>query len=203
MTDIDPIRDYRYTLGDIELEGYQITPLTRFQEQLWPEWLKMKRLDDDLNCVFTLSDNANVLWLSLPTGDAEMPELAWIVKYPDGHFGIVDALDFEEYSKVVPVPLAVVHPPADSNVTTLQPVAAVENVVGDIVEMRNEMMSAIKLLQEVDADGEDRLPPKAEAALDYLIHAMSKRTKWCVCPPGQCGGKDEAGCRLNSPLVKA
>ncbi len=197
----DAEKDYRYTLGDIELEGYQITPLTRFQEQLWPDWLKMKRLDDELNRVFTISDKPSVLWLSLPTGDAELPELAWIVKYADGHYGIVDALDFEEYSKVVPNPPPVIHAPADGGVAPLS-AATVENVVGDVTEMGNEMMSAIKLLQAVNEDGQDSLPPKAEEALDYLIHALGRRTKWCNCPPGQCAGNNEAGCRINSPLAK-
>ena len=202
MTD-DAEKDYRYTLGDIELEGYQITPLTAFQDQLWPEWLKMQRLPDEPNRVFRDSGNPNTLWLSLPTGEVELPALAWIVKYPDGHYGIVDALDFEEYSKVVPNPPPVVHPAADAGVTAL-PVAAVENVVGDVTEMGNEMMSAIKLLQEanVETDEMHGLPEKAVEALDYLISALGKRTRWCNCPPGQCAGNNEAGCRINSPLAK-
>lgn len=193
MTETAP--DYRYTLGDIEVVGYQITPLTRFQEQLWPEWLKMQRLPDEPNRVFSLSGKPDRLWLSLPTGDVELPSLAWIVMHPDGHYGVVEAMDFEQYSKVVPNPEPVVHPPADGiggNVTAL-PVAAVENAVGDITEMGNEMMSAIKLLQE----------GKSEEAVDYLIHALAKRTRWCNCPPGQCAGEGLAGCRVNSPLVKA
>jgi len=206
MTDTDPKKDFRYTLGDIELEGYQITPQTRWLNQRWPSWLRMQRLPDEMNCVFSMSEDTNRLWLALPTGDVELPDLAWIVKYPDGHMGFVDALAFDEAIKVVPIPAPVVHPPADgivdgASVAVLKPVPSVENVVGDITEMRNEMMSTIKLLQEGTEQGEG-LPPKAEEALDYLIHAMSKRTKWCNCAPGMCDGEDMAGCRLNSPLVK-
>ena len=109
--------------------------------------------------------------------------------------------------KVLAIPPPTITPPADgipdgANVTALAPVKALDELVGDSKEMRNEMLSAITMLQEAyeQADG---LPPRAEEALDYLINAMAKRTKWCNCPPGQCAGEDQAGCRLNSPLVKA
>ena len=231
MTDTDPAKDYRYTLGDIELEGYQITPATRYRSQDWPPWLKPQRLPDDQNSVFSNSDSPNRLWLNLPTGEVELPQLAWIVKYPDGHLGIIDALEFENASKVVPIPAKVFTPPADgmpdeshlaeiypqhvkegltaedykrSDTPALAPVASIENIGGDVTEMRNEMMSAIRLLQEAnEVDGDPELPPKAVEALDYLIHAMAKRTRWCTCPPGICSNKDEAGCRINSPLVKS
>lgn len=197
MTEIDATKDFRYRLGDIEIEGYQLTPKTLWLTQHWPEWLKMQRLPDETNRLYRTADNPQSLTLSLPTGDVEVPPLGWIVKHSDGHMGIMDPLDMELYEKVVPIPPPVVHPPADgiadgATVTPIAPNAALDNVVGDINEMRNEMMSAIKLLQEGDHEG----------ALDYLIMSMSKRTKWCDCPPGICSQADEAGCRINSPLVK-
>jgi len=227
----DPKKDYRYTLGDLQVEGYQITPNSRYVSQDWPAWLKTQRLPDEPNCLFAMSEDPTRMWLSLPTGDVELPALAWVVKYADGHLGIVDALDFDNYVKVVPIPAKIHEPPADgmpdeshlaaiypqhvkdgmtvedykrpaAEVTPLKPVASAENVGGDVTEMRNEMMSAIRLLQEGNEQGETGLPPKGEEALDYLIHAMARRTRWCNCPPGQCSGADEAGCRLNSPLVK-
>ena len=231
----DPTKDYRYTLGDIEIEGYQITPASRYRDQEWPPWLKPQRLPDDMNSVFSHSDNPNRLWLNLPTGEVELPQLAWIVKYKDGHLGIIEALEFEEAKKVVPIPPKVITPPADgmpdeshlagiypqhvkegktaadyrrpaageAAAVPIRPVMSAENLGGDVTEMRNEMMSAIKLLQEVGDDGgDDLLQPKAVEALDYLIHAMTKRTRWCTCSPGICLQADEAGCRINSPLVK-
>jgi len=72
----------------------------------------------------------------------------------------------------------------------------------DVTEMRNEMVSAIKILQESEADGENLLTSGAVKALEYLIAAVSKRTRWCNCSPGNCEGEDDIGCRVNSPLVK-
>lgn len=198
----DPKMDFRYTLGDIEIEGYQITPASRWQQQLWPDWLRTQRLTDDTNCVFSMADNPDRLWLSLPSGDVELPPLAWVVRYSEGKLGYIEALEMENYVKVVPLPLPVVHPPADAVAPVLAVVPAVENVVGDITEMRNEMLSAIKLLQEVGEDGGDDLSGKALEALDYLKARMAARTKWCNCPPGQCEQPDDLdGCREKSPLL--
>ena len=196
---VEPEQDYRYTMGDLEFEGYQITPLTRFQDQLWPDWLSMQRLADETNALYRSSEEINVLILALPTGDVELPDLAWVARYKDGHFGLIDALDMEQAVKVVPIPPPVVMPSADGIPDAAGQLAAVpnrtaENVAGDITEMRAEMMSAIKLLKEGSEE-------KAVEALDYLILCVSKRTRWCNCPPGQCSQEDDAGCRLHSPLV--
>ena len=239
----DPKRDFRYTLGDLQVEAYQITPATQHSDQDWPDWLKRQRLPDDINSIFSMVENPSRLLLNLPTGEVELPPLAWIVQYNDGHLGIVDALDFEEYTKVVPVPDKVYDPPADGmpdeshmaeifpqhikegktiddyrrpaqeevSAVQLQPEpGAVTVLPSDAAELQSEMMQAIRLLQEgndpVDrtADGRDEaIIDSHEKALDYLIHSMVKRTKWCTCPPGMCTNEDEAGCRINSPLVKS
>lgn len=212
----EPERDFRYTLGDVEIEAYQITPRSRWQDQLWPDWLKKKRLNDDKNCVFTLSDNPDVLWLALPDGDVELPYLAWVVKHANGNLGYMEAMLMEAYTKVVPVPTPVVHAPADgipdlASVTALKPVVneeSLKNISGDTTELRNEMLSAIKMLQEADADPDAHIPEKVDEALTYLKACMAARTIWCKCPPSLCARKAEEGadidiasCRQNSPLV--
>lgn len=209
----DAARDFRYTLGDVEIEAYQITPASRWQDELWPDWLTKQRLTDDKNCVYTNADNPDVLWLALPGGDVELPYLAWVVKHASGKLGYIEALEMEEYTKVVPIPPPVVHAPADgipdlASVTVLKPVATEEslkNISGDVTELRNEMLSAIKMLQDGWNEPGETLPPAAEEALNYLKKCMAARTIWCNCSPGQCAGDDGdvdiASCRKNSPLV--
>ncbi len=211
----DPARDFRYTKGDLEIEAYQITPASRWQDEQWPDWIKKQRLADDINCVYTNADNPEVLWMSLPEGDVQLPYLAWVVKHASGDLGFKEALEMETWVKVVPIPPPTVHPPADgipdvAAVTVLKPVLTEEslkNISGDVTELRNEMLSAIKMLQDVwDGPGET-LQPVAEEALNYLKKCMSARTLWCTCAPGQCAYSDEnsdmdvASCRQNSPLV--
>lgn len=236
----DPKRDFRYTCGDIELEGYQITPATQHSDQDWPDWLKRQRLPDDINSVFIDVENPRVLWLNLPTGEVQLPPLAWIVKHKDGHLGIVDALDFEAYTKVVPIPPKVQPPAADgmpdeshmaaafpqhitegktiedyrhpaqgASISLTEVPGAIVVSPSDVTELQSEMMQAIRLLQRGARDDEIDLPSEdidrciITEALDHLIHSMAKRTEWCTCPPGICSGADLAGCRINSPLVRA
>ena len=212
MTDTDPKMDFRYKMGETEIEGYQITPASRWQQEKWPSWLVMQRLPDDTNALYSAGDGSDNLILALPSGDFVLPPMAWVVKSATGSLEIVEAMDMEAWVKVVPVPEPKVHPPADgipdkADVVALKPVATLENVAGDTNELRNEMLSAIKMLQDVGTDGEDDLPPKAEEALAYLKHRLAVRTLWCTCAPGQCAYSNEnaklniASCRQNSPLV--
>ncbi len=191
----DPKADFRYTKGDIEIEGYQITPASRWQQQLWPDWLKMQRLTDDVNVVYTDSSKPDKLWFVNEAGEQiELPYLAWFCKHSDGSIGIIDALEMEEYVKVVPIPPPVVHPEAGAAPPALAVVPAlksVDEVIGDGLEMRNEMLSAIKLLHE----------GTPEEALSYLKARVAARTKWCDCTPGQCSNAEEAGCREHSLLL--
>lgn len=212
MTVAEPERDFRYTLGDVEIEAYQITPASRWRDEQWPDWIKKQRLTDDTNCVYTNADNPDVLWLALPDGDVELPYLAWVVKHANDKIGWIEALDMEAYTKVVPIPPPVVTPPADGIPDAATQLAALpqrttENLAGDTMEMRNEMLSAIKILQEADEELEMGLPASVDEALDYLKKCLAKRTRWCGCSPGQCSREHEdkdadlASCRKNSPLV--
>ena len=216
----DAARDFRYTLGDVEIEAYQITPASRWRDEQWPDWIKKQRLTDDTNCVYTNADNPDVLWLALPGGDVELPYLAWIVKHANNNIGFIEALDMEKYTKVVPIPPPVVTPPADGIPDAATQLAAApqrttENLAGDTMEMRNEMLSAIKMLQDGN-DSDDRtvegmasaIEESHQEALDYLKKCLAARTLWCNCPPGQCASEAEDGadmdiasCRQKSPLV--
>ena len=207
----DPKMDFRYKMGDTQIEGYQITPATRWQQEKWPAWLVMQRLPDETNALYSAGDGSDNLILALPSGDVVLPPLAWVTKAVDGALSIVEAMDMEAWVKVVPVPEPVVAPPADAiadaaPVVALRPVPTLENVAGDTTEMRAEMTEAIKILQEADTETAGAL------ALDYLKGCMVKRTIWCNCVPGQCAfadqsfddesvGIDVTNCRQHSPLV--
>jgi len=210
-TTVDPAKDFRYEAPDgIVIEAYQITPKTRWRDQEWPPWLKKQRLDTDTNCVFTMADKPDDLWLALAGGDIEIPYLAWVAKRGDGSYYTIEAIEMEEYTKVVPLPPPVFHPPADATpgvVVELPTKAAQEhltNIAADTTEMRGEMMGAIKLLQEVDPED---MPAPAASALEFLKRSMAARTRWCDCSPGQCEGgpdgtqPDIGSCRQHSPLV--
>ncbi len=195
--------DFRYKMGDTQIEGYQITPATRFQPEQWPTWLVMQRLPDETNALYTAGDGTENLILSLPGGDFVLPPLAWVVKAADGTLSIVEAMDMEAWVKVVPIPEPIVTPPADgledgTSQKLLRPVPTLENISGDTTEMRAEMMSTIVMLQS----------DEHEAALKYLKKCMAARTLWCTCSPGECRGDDptaasldKASCRQHSPLV--
>lgn len=225
---VDAKMDFRYIGPDGELEGYQMTRKHFLQDQLWPSWLKMQRTTAETNCIFRVGV---AIWLSSPAGEQVIPEAAWIVKDGAGNLSLVAALEFETYAKVVPIPPKIITPPADGSeedfilanrgqleaaginvdealntaanrkeapqLSVVGPPAAAEealaSISGDTNEMCDEMMAAIRLLQEGAAD----------EALNYLIKVMAGRTEWCNCPPGQCAGEGLAGCRVNSPLVKA
>jgi hypothetical protein len=198
--DTDPKMDFRYKMGDTQIEGYQITPASRWQQKLWPDWLVMQRLPDETNAMYSAGDGSDDLLIALPGGDAVIPPLAWVIKAVDGTLSVVDAMDMEAWVKVVPVPDPVVHPPADgvpnaAPAVALKPVPTLENVAGDTTEMRAEMMATIVLLQHDEAG----------QALEYLKGRMAARTLWCKCAPGECEDEGavehDMGCRLHSPLV--
>ena len=206
---IEPHMDFRYKMGDTEIEGYQITPASRWQQELWPPWLVMQRLPDETNALYSAGDGSDNLIMALPGGDFVLSPLEWVTKAVDGTLSIVEAMDMEAWVKVVPIPEPVVHAPADGipdaqNVVALKPVVneeSLKNISGDVTELRNEMMEAIKILQESDD------PTGAGLARDYLKKCMAARTLWCTCAPGQCDYADESAdfdvtnCRQNSPLV--
>ncbi len=193
------LMDFRYLdASGREVEAFQITPKSRWDNAHWPEWLHMQKGPGDLNCVFSFSDNPDVLWISLPTGEQMIDPLGWIVK--DGELRIMEALAFDEtHSKVMPVP----EPPAPlpaadgipdeiSVLTVVKP--AVADTSDEVNEYRTAIFEAIKML-EVETEG------SALAALNHLKGGMASRTDWCDCLPGRCEDRNVWGCRQKSPLL--
>ena len=195
------LMDFRYVYDATgrEVEAFQITPKSRWDNAHWPEWMQMQKRPGDLNAVFSFSDNPDVLWISLPTGEQLIDPLGWIVL--DGEMRIWEALAFDEtHSKVVPVPdLPAPLPAADGvpdevSVLSVVPLTTKPAESEEVAEYRAAIFEAIKMI-EVDTEG------SALAALNHLKGGMSKRTEWCDCMPGQCDGRDIWGCRQKSPLL--
>ena len=174
----DPSKDFRYKIGEVEVEGYQITESSRYQDKLWPDWLNSKD--------FMTVDGAP--WITLQGKELRIPPLAWIVRDASGNRSIVEALDFENYVKVVP------------NVPPSVQLAAVPDlpVEGPVIhsvhddELLLDVKVAFELLQLSQYD----------EALKVLRVALSSRAQWCNCSPGQCEKLDPWSCRDKSPLVK-
>ncbi len=194
------LMDFRYVYDATgrEVEAFQITPKSRYDNEHWPDWLQMQHGPGDVNAVFSLSDNPDVLWISLPTGEQMIEPLGWIVK--DGEMRIWEALAFDEtHSKVVPVPdLPAPLPAADGVPDEVSVLTLVKPEVADtskeVEEYRSAIFEAIKML-EVNTEG------SALAALNHLKGGMASRTEWCDCMPGQCKDGDIWGCRQKSPLL--
>lgn len=229
MTDADPKMDFRYTKGDLEIEAYQITPATRWQDEQWPDWIKKQRLADDINCVYTNADRPEVLWLALPDGEVQLPYLAWCVKYADGHLGFIDALEMENFAKVVPNVETPIAPAADGLADEARLAEAFPHLMtkGKTVDdyrrpaapLAAVAAAAPQAVADVSGDvvklcSEMMLGIKmlqsnctVEDALTYLKKCMAARTVWCHCAPDQCSREHEdkdadlASCRKNSPLV--
>jgi hypothetical protein len=231
MTNVDPKMDFRWQdSAGVELEAYQVTLAARWDSEHWPPWLQTQKAVEEINKVYTDAAHPKSLFIYLESGRYEIERDAYII-HDGGTLRVMDSERFEtHYDKVVPIPPKEINPESlpnfelthkmeDGKLVPLTPeeieakqlaqppkpeVPAIPLAPGtdsDVSEMRNEMMSAIRLLKKCAEEEGDGLPPSAEEALDYLIHSMSKRTRWCNCPPGQCSQEDEAGCRLNSPLV--
>ena len=165
----DPAKDFRYTIGDVTVEAYQITESSRFAQKLWPEWL-------DSRSFLTIDGAA---WFVLDGKEVEIPALAWIVRQPSGQLSFVDALDFENYAKVVPHVLEVF----DDASAAAVPAAPVDD------DLLAEVREAFEMLQM----GED------ESALKRLRDSRAARAGWCECAPGLCDKQDKWGCRQHSP----
>lgn len=228
MTDRDAaLMDFRWRNTDgSEIEAFKVTRRARWDTESWPPWLQTQKAVGETNRVYTDASAPQSLFIALDSGEYEIEHDAYII-YESGVLTVQNGEVFErQFDKVVPVPPEVIHPEAlpdfetthkveDGKLVPLTPeeveakqlakppkseppaLPLAPGADSDVTEMRNEMMSAIKLLK----GGEEELPPSGEAALDYLILSVSKRTRWCDCPPGQCAQEDEAGCRLHSPLV--
>ena len=220
-------RDFRYTMPDgSEVEAFQITPRTRYQEREWPPWMNSKWL-------MTVDKEE---WLNINDVETPIPKFGWIVKLPNGTVTVKSWDQMEHADKFVKEQ-PVVHPPAEVDEVALLQLAS--RLTGKSVEeLEQEQLRegrtarkpppepamaapektvtirdedtyltvspepATDLIEElVDvysslADGED------VTARTKLRNILAQRVTWCNCPPGQCAGSDRLGCRVHSPLAQ-
>ena len=179
----DPASDFRYTIGDKTIEGYQITEASRYQDKLWPEWLDSRD--------FITVDGQN--WIKMAGEELPLPDLSWIVRDATGHMSIVDALEFENYVKVVPyVPETFDEPPV------APPIAGIAGIVAPATD--DGLLLDCKVIFGMLKIGS---PEASQEALKHMTTMLSSRTSWCNCAPGLCEELDVWGCREQSPLVSS
>jgi hypothetical protein len=216
-------QDFRYASDNndgttFEVEAYQITPRSRFEDREWPPWLQMQKSPTQVNRLYCEAGRPDDLALMM-VGMIEQPLGAtdWIVLYKNGDMTVVPERDFTHFYKVVPVPAAPVLPESapgfeeqfelDENnklIPRKTPLTVVPDLVEEVevsvededdlseLELETEVYDAIVLMKEEFYD----------SALEGLIAAMLARTKWCDCAPGSCSDATRLGCRQKSPLVK-
>lgn len=94
--------DYRYINPEgIEVEAFQVTETSRYQDKLWPDWLNSRMF---------MTVNGNEDWLVQGSEEIKIPQYGWLVNHPSAGIQIVDAFSFEAYNKVVKEPEPVVDP---------------------------------------------------------------------------------------------
>ncbi len=174
-------QDFRYTIGDETIEGYQITESSRYQEKLWPEWLDSR--------AFLTIDGQN--WITINGEELPIPDLAWLVKHGDGRMSIVDAFEFENYVKVVPNP-----PPVQLEAVAVGDLDVRPGAIVYQPSINDEILPEVKGVFEMLQMGSH------DEALKALQTMLSARVNWCSCSPGQCEKLEPWGCREQSPLVK-
>jgi hypothetical protein len=216
-------KDFRYRMSDGSIvEAFQITPATRYQENLWPSWMNSKWL--------MTVDNQE--WLNINDVETEIPKFGWIVKRENGVIGVVDYSTMESADKVVKE-TPVVHPPAKVDEDALLELGAkltgksvdelrneqlrkgrvartpppedsppVEEVTGQIRNMERIVDTPTDIVLELCDAYEDLVDGKVDTARVKFRNILSQRVAWCQCPPGQCAGLDPLICRVNSPLTR-
>ena len=220
--------DFRYNLGDEEVEAFQMTEDMRFQEKLWPEWMHS-------NYLMTIE---GVSWLNINDVETEIPKYGWIVRKASGTITAVDYSVMEAAEKLV-IEVIEQAPAAEVNEDNLVALAAklagltvpeFEAQQAEKEAKRPKPAPALAVVPEViqhpDAGnlvladiGErvESLSPALRqsrlayellkagdhaAGLETLGAALVDRTEWCSCGPGQCEGTSERwACRVNSPLA--
>ena len=216
--------DFRYTLGDEEIEAFQMTEDMRFQEKNWPEWMQSSYL-------MTID---GVSWLNINDVENEIPSYGWIIRRSNGHIHAVEYSVMEKAAKVVPDEEPVRDKPSEVDEGQLVVLAAklagmtvpeFEAAQAEKEAKRPKPAPAPVQLTAVPtpSNGSDvehhieSLSPalrqsrlayellKAgdhDAAMETLGTALVERTEWCGCGPGQCDGTAERwACRVNSPLA--
>ena len=228
--------DFRYINiddegGKFELEAYQISPRSRFENNEWPAWLQMQKSPSEVNKLYCEAGSPNDLTL-LMVGDVEQPlgDTDWVVLYPNGDMTVVPERDFTHFNKVVPVPDKPVLPESGAGFeekfeldennkliprkTPLEPtiseaaIAAAITTGAPLGEITPEMVSNIvsreyEEMEEAIGEAIDHLQEdQPKPALAALKGIMQKRTVWCACVPGSCDDSETFGCREKSPLLK-
>lgn len=88
-------RDFRYTLPDgSEVEGFQVTDASLFQDELSPDWMNSKML-------LTKSDPDTTKtkhWLTVGEVETPIPAYGWIIKRESG---TIEAVDYEVMESAV------------------------------------------------------------------------------------------------------
>lgn len=218
-------KDFRYRMADGSVvEAFQVTPATRYQENLWPSWMNSKWL--------MTVDNQE--WLNINDVETAIPKFGWIVKRENGAIGVVDYSTMESAEKVVKE-TPVVHPPAEVDEDALLELGA--KLTGKSVdELREEQLRKGRVARTPPPEPDTAEPEKTETvrytnpsltvspdaewvlqltdAYETLAdgkidearvkfrNILSQHVDWCNCPPGQCAGLDPLICRVNSPLTR-
>ena len=184
-----------------EVEAYQISPRSRFQNEEWPPWFNMQRRPDDVNAVYCDASIPDSLVLAMVGGEQVLSSGDWVVRFKNGDLSVLADSDFKKFSKVVPIPADPYIPPADNPDATdprleKPALTVVESVpeFGQVlnVDLEDDVCKALDALVAEDLS----------LAQEILTKAMMKRVTWCDCAPGSCAETKSLGCRRNSPLVK-
>lgn len=224
------MKDFRYTFTDAlgessEIEAYQVTPSSRFDNQLWPKWLEMQKSPSQVNRVYCESGSPNDLTLMMK-GGVEQPlgTSDWLVyDAATGDITVWAAGDMEGFAKTVPVPDK---PVMDEELPGFEERYELDennNLVPrkDPLKLAPDNSNIVEVIdQEIHETlvswppSDQRVEDMAVTALRFLrasnteeataalVEGLSSRVQWCHCAPGSCEGLDLLGCRVNSPLVK-
>ena len=225
--------DFRYTSSNndgttFDVEAYQITPRSRFENSEWPNWLQMQKSPTEVNRVYCEADNPNDLTLMM-VGGVEQPlgHPDWLVLYKNGDITVLTDHDFRNFEKVIPVPDAPVLPESapgfeeqfelDENnklIPRKTPLKVVQTIAEEAIDLAISekpttdhevviLADEIVGLENVVIDSLDWLQnEKPDKAIELLKEALEERVMWCGCGPGKCDKSQVLGCRIDSPLVK-
>jgi len=90
-------RDFRYTLPDgTEVEAFQVTEASRYQEALYPDWMSSRMW-------LTTENDKGVKkhYLKVGETETEIPEYGWLMQMPSGNIQVVDYTVMEGATKLV------------------------------------------------------------------------------------------------------
>jgi len=213
--------DFRYTLDGKEVEAFQVTEDSRYQERLWPDWMHSKML-------LTYDGKEYLKWGEHKDEEMAIPEYGWLVRSANGDVRAVGYEVMETAIKLVEDPGPKRDAPTEVDEDSLielqaamqkrdpdeiraeraakaakQPppeLSVVEpEVTGQIRNIDHSMdkvhVTELVTILELFVEGE------TSAGIKALKSCLLQRVTWCSCAPGNCEGGDRLGCRVNSPLT--